>query len=114
MDTIIVTLTLSLLVTPAQEPVAPSAVECTFEHARYAGTCVERVTPEEKQTHLQACQAVLGCLNDTRCVKTYCNATTLRGGWKLVSPKPEAASARVATGAERPVPVRRASATHRD
>jgi len=54
-----------------------------------SGTCVEKVTPEEDQSHLAACRVVLACLNDTRCVKTYCQATTIRGGWTLVSPKPE-------------------------
>lgn len=90
------TLTLALILwlggRPALEPVDRSAAECAFEHAQYAGRCVERVTPAEKQTPLQACRAVLACLNDPRCVKTYCNATTLRGGWRLVSPNPEARS----------------------
>jgi len=93
MDTLIVTLMLSGVGTQADASVDRSAVQCALEHAQYAGQCVERVTPEEKQTPLQACQAVLACLNDPRCVKTYCNATTLRGGWKLVSPKSEARSA---------------------
>jgi hypothetical protein len=26
-------------------------------------------------------------LNDSRCTATYCNATTIRGGWKLESVK---------------------------
>ena len=29
------------------------------------------------------CSRVLSCLNDARCIRTYCNATTIRGGWKL-------------------------------
>jgi hypothetical protein len=65
------------------------SVECTFANPRYAGTCVEQVTPDEDQTPLQACQEILACLNDTRCVQTYCQATTIRGGWSLVSPKPD-------------------------
>ncbi|HEX6972783.1 MAG TPA: hypothetical protein VF147_00195 [Vicinamibacterales bacterium] len=64
------------------EPVA-----CTFSHPQYSGQCVEKVTPEGKQTPVQACRVVLDCLNNARCVKTYCQATTIRGGWTLVSPK---------------------------
>ena len=57
--------------------VEQSTVACTFDHPDYAG-----------QTPMQACGVVLACLNDTRCVKTYCGATTIRGGWRLVSAKP--------------------------
>jgi len=67
---------------------APATVECTFEHPGYAGTCVEQATQEETQTPRQACEVILSCLNDARCVKTYCQATTLRGGWTLTSAKP--------------------------
>jgi len=62
-------------------------VDCTFANPRYAGSCVEQVTPAASQTPVQACQVILACLNDTRCVKNYCRATTVRGGWSLVSPK---------------------------
>jgi len=36
---------------------------------------------------VQACRVILGCLNNSQCVKTYCQSTTIRGGWSLVSPK---------------------------
>jgi hypothetical protein len=62
-------------------------VDCTFSNPRYAGSCVEQVTPTGQQTPVQACQVILGCLNNSQCVKTYCNATTVRGGWTLVEPK---------------------------
>ena len=31
------------------------------------------------------CKPILDCLNDTRCIKTYCGATTIRQGWVLES-----------------------------
>lgn len=62
-------------------------IDCTFSNSRYAGKCVERVTPAARQAPVQACRVILECLNDTRCVKTYCQATTVRGGWSLESPK---------------------------
>ena len=77
-----------LLLVPGLVP-APDTrpIECTFSNPRYAGACVEQVTPTEKQTPVQACQVILDCLNNSQCVKTYCHATTIRGGWALVSPK---------------------------
>jgi hypothetical protein len=64
-------------------------VECTFSNPQYAGKCVEQATPQKRQTPVQACQPILECLNDVRCVKTYCQSTTVRGGWSLDSPKPD-------------------------
>jgi hypothetical protein len=29
------------------------------------------------------CREILQCLNDTRCTRTYCSATGIRGNWKL-------------------------------
>lgn len=72
----------ALLTRPGTVP-----VDCTFSNPRYAGKCVEQVTPAARETPVQACRAILDCLNDTRCVKTYCQATTVRGGWSLDSPK---------------------------
>jgi hypothetical protein len=34
-------------------------------------------------TPAQACQVILQCLNDVDCLKTYCQATTIRSGWQL-------------------------------
>jgi hypothetical protein len=45
------------------------------------------VTPDENQTPARACRVILECLNDSRCVKTFCQNTTIRGGWSLVSAK---------------------------
>jgi hypothetical protein len=79
---------------------APAQVECSFEHTAFAGTCVEQATPEDRQTPRQACEAILACLNDARCVRTYCQATTLRGGWTLSAVKaPEAVTTRRAAAA---------------
>jgi len=94
MSAIFLTLGLYLFGPFADAPVTASALECVFEHPRYVGSCVEEVMPQDNQTHLQACQAILACLNNTRCVKSYCQATTLRGGWTLVSPEPAAQPAR--------------------
>jgi hypothetical protein len=65
----------------AKEP----PVVCGFRNASYTGLCEER-TPYEKGKKLEAlCKPVLDCLNDTRCIKTYCGATTIRQGWVLES-----------------------------
>jgi hypothetical protein len=88
MNLVLLALSIHLFGPPATPPPPAPALECVFEHSRYAGSCVEEVTPAENQTHLQACQAILGCLNNPQCVASYCQATTLRGGWTLVSPKP--------------------------
>ena len=69
------------------EPFGVAPVACTFTHPQYVGNCVEKVTPTGKQTTVQACRAILACLNNSRCVKTYCQSTTIRGGWTLVSPR---------------------------
>jgi hypothetical protein len=60
-------------------------VVCGFKNASYAGLCEER-TPYVKDKKLEAiCKPILDCLNDTRCIKTYCGATTIRQGWVLES-----------------------------
>ena len=69
------------------EPFGVDPVACTFTHPQYVGSCVEKVTPTGKHTPVQACRVILDCLNNSRCVKTYCQSTTIRGGWTLVSPK---------------------------
>jgi hypothetical protein len=62
-------------------------IDCTFSNPKYAGQCVEQVTPADGQTPVQACRVILDCLNNPQCVKTYCHSTTVRGGWSLESPK---------------------------
>jgi hypothetical protein len=65
----------------AKEP----PVVCGFRNTSYTGLCEER-TPDEKGKKLEAiCKPILDCLNDTRCIKTYCGSTTIRQGWVLES-----------------------------
>ena len=60
-------------------------VVCGFRNPSYTGLCEERA-PHEKGKKLEAiCKPILDCLNDTRCIKTYCGATTIRQGWVLES-----------------------------
>ena len=61
----------------------PVEVKCTFANASYAGDCVEKTTRESKEKAAAACQPILDCLNNPRCVKTYCQSTTIRQGWTL-------------------------------
>jgi hypothetical protein len=71
--------------TPAMARQAEPPVVCGFRNPSYAGLCEER-TPYEKGKKLEAiCKPILDCLNDTRCIKTYCGATTIRQGWVLES-----------------------------
>ena len=66
-----------------QEKEAP--VVCGFRNPSYTGLCEERA-PYEQGKKLEAiCKPILDCLNDTRCIKTYCGATTIRQGWVLES-----------------------------
>jgi len=67
----------------AQESEPP--VVCGFRNPSYAGLCEER-TPYVQGKKLDAlCKPILDCLNDTRCIKTYCGSTTIRQGWVLES-----------------------------
>ena len=62
---------------------------CGLRNQAYTGLCEER-TPYVKGKQPQAlCKPILDCLNDTRCIKTYCGATTIRQGWTLESAKRE-------------------------
>ena len=64
-------------------------VVCAFLNPSYTGLCEERA-PYEKGKKLEAiCKPILDCLNDTRCIKTYCSATTIRQGWVLESARRE-------------------------
>jgi hypothetical protein len=58
---------------------------CTFGNPGYSGKCVEAAEVPEGSTAQQACETILACLNDLQCIKTYCNATVIRSGWKLES-----------------------------
>jgi hypothetical protein len=73
------------------EPVAcaaPTADEprphCCFTNARYVGTC--EVEPAKDET----CATILQYLNNPQSQgKAYCNATSVRGGWKQVPCQPK-------------------------
>ena len=60
-----------------------STVTCDFSNPGYSGWC--RVTKQLRagKRPRAFCSQVLTCLNDVRCIRTYCTATTIRGGWKL-------------------------------
>lgn len=89
MPATIIALVLALAATGAPERPAAEApeaytVECTFSHPAYSGHCLVTEETARAVPPRAACERILGCLNDPRCAaKTYCNATTLRGGWKL-------------------------------
>ena len=70
---------------PAPRPKAT----CVLTNPSYSGPCSVTVEVPKDGTPRQACEAVLACLNDTRCLKTYCSATTIRGGWALREVKEE-------------------------
>jgi invasion protein IalB len=68
---------------PSTDPGAAQTVTCDFSNPGYSGWC--RVTKQLQagRRSRRFCAQVLSCLNDVRCIKTYCNATTIRTGWKL-------------------------------
>jgi hypothetical protein len=76
---------LVLLAQAPREASAARRVTCAFSHPSYSGWC--RVTEDlpAGTGSKTFCSQVLACLNDVRCLGTYCNATTIRGGWKLES-----------------------------
>jgi hypothetical protein len=50
---------------------------CCFNNVQYAGVC--QVQPAAKET----CASILAYLNNPLSAgKTYCNSTSVRGGWK--------------------------------
>ena len=67
---------------------APASATCTFTNPGFSGKCVENVPIPEGGTPATACRGVLACLNNPMCAKTYCQATTIRTGWKLESAAP--------------------------
>ena len=67
----------------AQAPGETYTVECVFSNPAYSGRCTVSEESPRSASPKQACGTVLSCLNDARCSKTYCDATTIRGGWKL-------------------------------
>ncbi len=65
----------------------PPQATCVFTNPAFAGKCVENADVAEGSTPQQACQSILQCLNDVDCLKTFCQATTIRSGWRLESAK---------------------------
>jgi hypothetical protein len=72
--------------TADQSAPTPQAT-CVFSNPAYSGLCTQQTPLSKGATPAQACESVLSCLNNVDCLKTYCSATTLRGGWKLESAK---------------------------
>ena len=64
---------------------ATRPINCTFANPSYSGNCNEQASATPDQSPNEACQPILACLNDVQCIKTFCNATQIRGGWRLVS-----------------------------
>jgi hypothetical protein len=66
---------------------APPTATCVFSNPAFAGKCVENADIGQGSSAQQACEAILSCLNNVDCLKTYCQATEIRGGWRLESAK---------------------------
>lgn len=66
-----------------QESGKPRKVTCSFRNPSYSGYCRQDASLPKDGSAEEVCQGILKCLNDVRCVQTYCNATTIRGHWKL-------------------------------
>lgn len=72
----------------AREPTAvpePTMALCVFSNPSLSAPCRESVAVAPGDSAPDACAAVLACLNDPRCIKTYCQATVIRQGWALDS-----------------------------
>ena len=68
---------------PSAQPAETFTAECKLTNAAYSGSCTVTETAPKSDSPQTVCGRVLACLNDSRCTKTYCNSTTVRGGWKL-------------------------------
>lgn len=64
-------------------PPSPPSATCVFTNPGFSGKCTEVADVPDGWTSAQACQVILQCLNDVDCLKTYCQATTIRSGWQL-------------------------------
>jgi hypothetical protein len=81
---------LAMAAAPSPSPgggAPPPQATCVFSNPGFSGKCVENADVGEGSSPTQACQSILQCLNDVDCLKTYCQATTIRSGWKLESAK---------------------------
>ena len=65
-----------------------SSATCTFTNPGFSGKCVEIATVPKGSSASDACHEILQCLENPSCTKTYCQATTIRSGWKLESATP--------------------------
>ena len=74
---------------PAPSPAGPPPPQatCVFTNPGFSGKCTENADIAEGSSAAQSCGAILQCLNDVDCLKTYCSATQIRSGWKLESAK---------------------------
>ena len=72
---------------PAPQPAAssPGTATCIFRNPGYSGQCVQTQEIAAGSTAQQTCESILACLNNVHCTQTYCQATTVRGGWTLQS-----------------------------
>ena len=70
---------------PASSADGQSTVTCSFSNPSYSGYCKQTQPIPQNSSANAVCQDILSCLNNTQCLKTYCNATEIRGGWKLES-----------------------------
>ncbi len=71
----------------APPPPAPPQATCVFSNPAFSGKCTETAAVADGSSAKQACESILQCLNNVDCLKTYCQATTVRSGWKLESAK---------------------------
>jgi uncharacterized Ntn-hydrolase superfamily protein len=72
---------------PPVTPGATATATCVFTNPAFAGKCTQNADLAQGGSPQQACESILRCLNDTACLKTYCQATTIRSGWRLESAK---------------------------
>jgi hypothetical protein len=70
---------------PTAVGASPARAVCVFSNPSFAGRCTETTDVQSGSSPRQACEAILGCLNDAACIKSYCKATTIRQGWALDS-----------------------------
>ena len=64
---------------------SPGTATCIFRNPGYSGQCVQTQEIAAGSTAQQTCESILACLNNVHCTQTYCQATTIRGGWTLES-----------------------------
>lgn len=69
----------------AASPDKPPTVTCAYSHPSFSGFCRETKAIPPGGSSEEICRDILKCLNEVACTQTYCEATTIRGGWKLES-----------------------------